>query len=89
MTSGQVTYDLRRLRLHGLIERVPHTFRYQVTPAGLCSVLFLTRVHDRLLRSGLAELAGPSPPAPSRLTTAARAYEAALDDLTRQSGIAA
>ena len=30
-----MTYDLRRLRLHGLIQRVPHTFRYVVTPAGL------------------------------------------------------
>ena len=25
MTSGQITYDLRRLRLHGLIQRVPGT----------------------------------------------------------------
>ena len=33
MTSGQLTYDLRRLRIHGLIERIPHSFRYQVTPA--------------------------------------------------------
>ena len=24
MTSGQITYDLRRLRLHGLIDRIPH-----------------------------------------------------------------
>ncbi|WP_322759027.1 hypothetical protein [Frankia sp. Cr2] len=31
MTSGQMIYDLRRLRLHGLIERIPHTHRYQVT----------------------------------------------------------
>jgi len=35
MTSGQITYDLRRLRLQGLIERIPHTFRYRVTPTGL------------------------------------------------------
>ena len=34
MTSGQLTYDLRRLRIHGLIHRIPHSFRYQVTPAG-------------------------------------------------------
>ncbi len=32
MTSGQITYDLRRLRLHGLIERIPHTFRYHPDP---------------------------------------------------------
>jgi hypothetical protein len=28
MTSGQTTYDLRRLRAHALIERIPKTFRY-------------------------------------------------------------
>ena len=89
MTSGQITYDLRRLRIHGLIQRIPHSFRYQVTPAGLRQALFLTRLTQRLLIPGLAELTDPSPPAPSRLRAAARAYDAALDDLTRHAGIAA
>ena len=89
MTSGQITYDLRRLRIHGLICRVPGTFRYQVTPAGLRQALFLTRLTQRLLIPGLAELTDPSPPAPSRLRAAARAYEASLDDLTHQAGLAA
>ena len=89
MTSGQLTYDLRRLRIHGLICRIPHSFRYQVTPAGLRHALFLTRLTQRLLIPGLAELTDPSPPAPSRLRAAARAYEASLDDLTRQAGLAA
>ena len=30
-TQGKMTYDLRRLRLYGLIERIPKTHRYQVT----------------------------------------------------------
>ncbi len=89
MTSGQMTYDLRRLRLHGLIERIPRTFRYQVTDTGLRSAQFLTRVHDRLLRTGLAEITDPSPPASTALRAADRAYQAAIDDLTRQAGIAA
>ena len=89
MTSGQITYDLRRLRIHGLIQRIPHSFRYRVTPAGLRQALFLTRLTQRLLIPGLAELTDPSPPAPSRLRAAARAYDAALDDLTRHAGIAA
>lgn len=89
MTSGQITYDLRRLRLHGLIERIPRTFRYQVTDTGLRSAQFLTRVHDRLLRTGLAEITDPSPPASTALRAADRAYQAALDDLTRQAGLAA
>src|SRR6266536_3215655 len=73
MTSGQITYDLRRLRLHGLIERIPHTFRYQVTDNGMRSAQFLTRVHDRLLRTGLAEITDPSPPASTALRAAKRA----------------
>jgi hypothetical protein len=32
---GRMTYDLRRLRLHGLIERIPHSHRYQTTADGL------------------------------------------------------
>jgi hypothetical protein len=89
MTSGQITYDLRRLRLHGLIERIPHTFRYHVTATGLRSATFLTRVHDRVLRTGLAQITDPSPPAPTALRAADRAYQAAIDDLTRNAGLAA
>jgi Mn-dependent DtxR family transcriptional regulator len=89
MTSGQITYDLRRLRHHGLIERIPHTFRYRVTDSGMRSAQFLTRVHDRVLRTGLAELTDPSPPVSTALRAADRAYQAAIDDLTRQAGIAA
>ncbi len=89
MTSGQITYDLRRLRLHGLIERIPHTFRYQVTDTGLRSAMFLTRVHDRILRAGLAQITDPSPPAPTALRAADRAYQAAIDDLSQQAGLAA
>jgi hypothetical protein len=86
ITPGQATYDLRRLREHGLIQRIPHTHRYQVTPAGLRHAMFLTRVHDRVLRAGLAELTGPSP---SPLRKAATLYQAAIDDLTQRAGIAA
>ncbi len=89
MTCGQITYDLRRLRIHGLIERIPGTFRYQVTVTGIRQALFLTRLTQRLLIPGLAELTDPSPPAPSRLRAAARAYDAALDHFTRHAGLAA
>jgi hypothetical protein len=85
MTSGQITYDLRRLRLHGLIQRVPGTFRYQVTGTGLRCARYLTR----LLRTGLAQLTDPDPPAPAALRAADRAYQAAIDELTWQAGLAA
>ena len=89
MTSGQITYDLRRLRMHGLIERIPGTFRYQVTGTGLRTARYLTRVHDRLLRTGLAEITDPGTPMPVTLRAADRAYQAAIDDLARQAGLAA
>jgi hypothetical protein len=87
--TGRATYDLRRLRLHGLIQRIPHTHRYQVTDTGLNHALFLTRVHDRLIRTGTAHLTDPDPPARSPLRAAARAYNTALDRITRQAGLAA
>src|SRR6266446_4999078 len=54
ISQGAITYQLRRLRLHGLIERIPKTFRYRVTQFGLRVALFFTRTYNRLLRPGLA-----------------------------------
>ena len=59
LTTGQTTYDLRRLRSHGLIERVPHSHRYKVTDTGLHTAMLLTRIHERLLPTGLAEQIDP------------------------------
>ena len=56
ITSGRMSYDLRRLRMHGLIQRIPHTHRYRVTSIGLTQAMFLTRLHDRVLRTGLSQL---------------------------------
>jgi hypothetical protein len=86
VTAGQMTYDLRRLRLHGLIEKIPHSHRYQVTDQGLRTSMFLSAVHDRLLPTGLAHLHTPTP---TPLRTAARNYQTAIDTLTRTTGIAA
>ena len=86
ITPGKMTYDLRRLRMHGLIERVPRTFRYQVTSTGIASALFLTRLHDRFLRTGLASLAHPAA-GDHGLAAATRAYTTAINDLARQAGL--
>src|SRR5262249_35142599 len=43
LTQGRMTYQLRRLRLHGLIERQEGTHRYAVTDLGLRVALFFTR----------------------------------------------
>jgi hypothetical protein len=79
-----MTYDLRRLRMHGLIERIPGTFRYQATDTGITQALFLTRLHDKFLRTGLAKLTAPPGGTGRDLATASRAYTIAIDDLARQ-----
>jgi hypothetical protein len=47
---GAMTYDLRRLRLHRLIERVPRSHRYRVTTTGAQVAMFYARLYTRALR---------------------------------------
>ena len=49
--AGQMTYDLRRLRLHGLIERVPHSHRYRLTSLGARMAVLYVRVYARGFRT--------------------------------------
>jgi hypothetical protein len=58
--AGRMTYDLRRLRLHHLIARTPHTHRYMVTDEGLRIAVFLLSVQARILRPGLSLLLPPA-----------------------------
>lgn len=88
MTPGQMTYNLRRLRLHGLIERTPHTFRYKVTGFGLRSALVLTRVHNRFLTTVMADAAAHQPH-PSPLGRALDNVAAEIDRLAQTLRIAA
>ena len=55
-TPGQMSYQLRRLRLRGLIERLPHTQRYQLTAKGLGAAVFYLCSHSRTFRPLAAEL---------------------------------
>ena len=80
ITPGRMTYDLRRLRLHGLIERIPNSHRYQPTPLGWQTAWFLTRAYNRFIRTGAADIADPGSTAILRR---------ALSDLAARSGIAA
>jgi hypothetical protein len=62
-----------------------HTHRYRVTDHGLHTAMFPTRIHDRLLPTGLAQLAERSTPRPLR--AAATAYQTAIDNLTNATGL--
>src|SRR5262249_24369709 len=65
-SAAQMTYDLRRLRLKGLIRRLEHQNRYIVTSDGIKAALFYTKLQDRLLRpfAGCRSATGP-PGAPA------------------------
>jgi hypothetical protein len=89
ISAGQMSYDLRRLRAHGLITRVPRSHRYRLTDTGLHHAMLLSHIHTRLLLRGLADLTDPDPPEPSILRAAARNYHQALDQLTQEAGLAA
>ena len=68
LSQGHMTYQLRRLRLHGLIARNPGTYRYHVTPQGFRIALFFSRTYAHLLRPGLAIIfQDPVPDAKLRL----------------------
>jgi len=69
-TQGRLTYQLRRLRLHGLIERAPESHRYTVTDKGLRVALWFTRCHARLFRPALGELFAEDVPEDSPLRRA-------------------
>lgn len=55
-TARQMGYDLRRLARKGLVQRVKRQLCYALTPYGRRVALFLTKVHNRVLRPGLQAL---------------------------------
>jgi hypothetical protein len=61
-TRNQASYDLVRLRLNGLITRIPHRNLYRLTEDGLKFAIFYTKLHNRLLRPLLAADQPPAPP---------------------------
>jgi len=89
ITQGKMTYDLRRLRLHGMIERIPKTHRYQVTDFGFRAALFFTRTHARLYRPGLAEVLPNAPPGDSQLQRHLAKIDAEIHRRVREVKLAA
>ena len=85
LSPGQMTYDLRRLRLHGLIRRVPGTHRYEPTDFGIDTAVFFLHA-ARFLRHGMAELADPLPTPLNQALTRCR-HEA--DRLAARAALAA
>jgi len=85
---GSMTYDLRRLRLHGLIQRVPGTLRYFVTEKGIKVAAFYTKVYARVFRPALSVQPQRSPGlrlVPTKLPKGIRNVEAAVTSLLSEA----
>jgi hypothetical protein len=73
---GQMTYDLRRLRLAGLIHRLPHSNRYLITDDGIRIAVFYTKIYNRLL---VPLTAADQPQAPPELRQALHTLDRHVD----------
>jgi hypothetical protein len=91
-TARQMTYDLRRLRRKRLIERLPGTQRYTLTPDGRRLAVFFTKTHTRIVCPSLAELDPQLPDTIARGTLLGRPwrdFEHALDARIADAAITA
>jgi hypothetical protein len=80
-TRNQMSYDLGRLRLNGIIERSEGSNTWLLTRDGQRVAIFYTKLHGRLLRPLLAANAPPAPIQLQRaLTTIDHHVQAYLTD---------
>jgi hypothetical protein len=91
-SARQMTYDLRRLRRNGFIQRIPRTQRYVLTSQRRRLAVFLTKTYTRIVNPSLAEL---DPTVPEEIADRAplakawRAFERALQDRVADAAIMA
>jgi hypothetical protein len=88
-SAAQMTYDLRRLRLRGLIERQPGTHRYQVTSPGLRVAFFYSKLYLRIFRPHTPAIDGRGDGLPRPLKTALDHLDAAIERIHQEAAIAA
>jgi hypothetical protein len=80
-TASQMTYDLRRLRLKGLIYRPPKTHRYFLTPYGWKTARLFTRLEARVFRPAIAMFTSNDAVLPFPLRASLDRVDAQLDQL--------
>ena len=86
---GRMTYDLRRLRLRGLIEKIPFTRRYRVTGEGMRTALCYHRTYARVLRPAMSATFDAPPRSASRLNRAVDAFDREIQRLWEGRQLAA
>jgi hypothetical protein len=80
-----MTYDLKRLRLKGLIARPPGANMYFLTPYGWKVARFLSRLDARVFRPAIAAFTESTAALPPGLRTARQRVDAQLDDLINRA----
>ena len=88
-THTQMTYDLRRLRLKGVIHRIPQTHRYTATTYGLKVAFFYSKLYLRILRPQWNALLPDSDHLPRPLRTALDQLDAEIRKLHEEAALAA
>ena len=88
-SAGRMTCDLRRLRVHGLIERIPRSRRYRVTERGIRVALCYQRTYARVLRPALAAVLDDDPPRSSRLRRTVETFDREFNRLWEGHDLAA
>jgi len=84
-TASQMTYDLRRLRLKGLIFRPPKSHRYFLTPHGWKVARLFTRLEARVFRPAMAMCTDDDAVLPFSLRAALHRVDPQLDKLIYQA----
>jgi hypothetical protein len=84
-----MTYDRRRLRLKGLIHRIPKTHRYTATTDGLKVAFFYSKLYLRIFRPQWNVLVPESDHLPRPLRTALEQLEAEIQKLHQAAVLAA
>jgi hypothetical protein len=88
-SAAQMTYDLRRVRLRGLIERSVGTHRYHLTPYGVRVAFFYSKLYLRIFRPQAPALEPFRDAIPRPVQTALLDLDAAIDRVYQEAALAA
>jgi predicted MarR family transcription regulator len=88
-STAQMTYDLRRLRLKGLLHRIPNTHRYTATSYGLKVAFFYAKLYLRILRPNWAALLPEDDRLPRPLRGALEQLDREIQKLYEKAALAA
>ncbi len=86
-TASQMTYDLRRLRLKGLIARVQGSHRYILTAYGRRVTLLMTKLYSRIFNVASVALVAAAAVL-SAIAQAFKQIDAALEQLVANAHLA-